>query len=475
LTPPAPRPATLTLEFTDVEVEGRPGRSVGIVDDSIVFVGDAATGDDPGYRRDGSTLVVTGRGGALLPGLHDHHLHLMSLAARARSVPCGPPDTVDRAGLGRALRAAARRQGPGQWVRGYGYDDTILGPLDAGQLDELLGEARRTPVRIQHRSGHQWVLNTAAVAALGPKGPDRSADGVYTDLDGLLRPHWPASDPPSLAGVGRRLAGFGVTGVTDATVGNGGDELSLVASEQARGHLPQRVLMLGDRMSGPTGPRLRIGAHKIVLGESSLPSLDDLVGEITAAGARGVAVHCVSRESLVLAAVALGQAGGGPHRIEHASVAPPEVVDQLASLPVTVVTQPGFVGEHGDRYRREVEARDRQWLYPLRAWIRAGVPVAGSTDAPFGDADPWRAMRAAVTRRTAGGAVLGCRERLGPEEALALFLAPLERPGGTPRSVEAGARADLCLLEVPWRDARHHLDRQLVRATAADGRLVWDR
>jgi predicted amidohydrolase YtcJ len=84
-------------------------------------------------------------------------------------------------------------------------------------------------------------------------------------------------------------------------------------------------------------------------------------------------------------------------------------------------------------------------------------------------------MRAAVTRRTAGGAVLGCGERLGPEEALALFLAPLERPGGTPRRVEAGAPADLCLLDVPWRDARHHLDRQLVRATAAGGRLVWNR
>ncbi len=84
-------------------------------------------------------------------------------------------------------------------------------------------------------------------------------------------------------------------------------------------------------------------------------------------------------------------------------------------------------------------------------------------------------MRAAVTRRTAAGAVLGCGERLGPEEALALFLAPLERPGGTPRRVEAGALADLCLLEVPWRDARHHLDRRLVRATVVGGRLVWGR
>jgi hypothetical protein len=64
---------------------------------------------------------------------------------------------------------------------------------------------------------------------------------------------------------------------------------------------------------------------------------------------------------------------------------------------------------------------------------------------------------------------------LGPEEALALFLAPLERPGGTPRRVQAGAGADLCLLEGPWYDARHHLDRRLVRATVVGGRLVWGR
>lgn len=41
------------------------------------------------------------------------------------------------------------------------------------------------------------------------------------------------------------------------------------------------------------------------------------------------------------------------------------------------------------------------------------------------------------------------REAVSPERALALFLTPLESPGGQPRRVEVGAPADLCLLDAP--------------------------
>jgi predicted amidohydrolase YtcJ len=432
-------------------------------------------------RRRQHAAVVDGGGGALLPGLHDHHLHLLSLAAQDHSVCCGAPQVSDRDALGRGLRSAAAGRRPGEWVRGYGYDETVVGRLDATTLDQLLGDFGDRPVRVQHRSGHQWVLNTAGIAAVrvasgessSPAGRSTPTEGTFFDLDGLLRRYWAVQEPPSLAGVGARLAASGVTGVTDATVSNGATERSLVAGEQSSGALPQRVLMLGGGMPARSGPLLRTGARKIVLVETELPSLDELTEAIRDAGDRGVALHCVSREALVLAAVALKEAGGGPHRIEHASVAPPEVVALLRTLPVTIVTQPGFVSEHGDRYRREVDPLDRPWLYRLRAWVVAGVPLAGSTDAPFGDPDPWAAMRAAVSRRTADGARLGPVEGLRPEEALGLFLAPLEDPGGPGRQVAVGARADLCLLSVPWHEARCRLDRRLVRATYVDGREIW--
>ncbi|WP_374703811.1 amidohydrolase family protein, partial [Rhodococcus sp. ENV425] len=116
--------------------------------------------------------VIDGRGGALLPGLHDHHLHLHAIAADATSVRCGPPHVRTPGDLARALDAA-----PGDgWVRGVGYVETVAGLLDAAALDRL--HARR-PVRVQHRSGAMWVLNSAATILAGLDSADHP--GVERD------------------------------------------------------------------------------------------------------------------------------------------------------------------------------------------------------------------------------------------------------------------------------------------------------
>ncbi|TAJ52804.1 MAG: metal-dependent hydrolase, partial [Nevskiaceae bacterium] len=157
---------------------------------------------------------------------------------------------------------------------------------------------------------------------------------------------------------------------------------------------------------------------------------------------------------------------------EHASVLPPELLEEVAALRLTVVTQPHFIAERGDAYLREVAAEDRPWLYRLRGLLDAGIPLAASSDAPFGAADPWAAMAAAVQRRTAAGRRLGADEALSPEQALALFLAPLDNPGGPPRRLATGAPADLCLLDRPWAVAAADLGAVLVRASWRDGEPV---
>ena len=145
----------------------------------------------------------------------------------------------------------------------------------------------------------------------------------------------------------------------------------------------------------------------------------------------------------------------------------------LAALPVAVVTQPNFVRERGDAYAVEVDEPDRPWLYRGRGFLAAGVALGGGTDAPFGDPDPWAAMRAAVERRTESGLCLGPEERLSPEQALALFTSSLDAPGGVSRAVEAGSPADLCLLDRPWSAARRELSGDHVAATIRDGAVIW--
>jgi hypothetical protein len=88
--------------------------------------------------------------------------------------------------------------------------------------------------------------------------------------------------------------------------------------------------------------------------------------------------------------------------------------------------------------------------------------VGGSTDAPFGHPDPWRAIATAIERRTIDGAPLGVREAVAPERALALFLTSPEAPGGMLRRVHGWAPPPTCAcstLPCPgcWRSRRRHM------------------
>ena len=199
------------------------------------------------------------------------------------------------------------------------------------------------------------------------------------------------------------------------------------------------------------------GAWKILLDENQLPDHATLIDEIrsTHAQGRGLAFHCVTRAELVFAASVLEAAGCTPlDRIEHASIAPPDCVEWLARLPLTVVTQPNFIQERGDAYLESVEDRDQPWLYRCRGFLKAGVRLAGSTDAPFGDPNPWLAMQSAIDRRTRRGDQLGPEEAISPEEALALFSSPLDAPGQHPGPFRSGEPANLCLLKQKWALAR---------------------
>jgi predicted amidohydrolase YtcJ len=188
-----------------------------------------------------------------------------------------------------------------------------------------------------------------------------------------------------------------------------------------------------------------------------------------------VAVHCVTRSELLFALAAFAEAGTlAGDRIEHASVTPPDAAALLARRGLTVVTQPGFVRERGDAYLREVERDDVPWLYRGAGLLAFRVALGGGTDAPFGEPDPWAAIRAAVERTTRGGQKLGPGEALTPERALALFTTRPEAPGGPPRRVAAGAPADLIVLDRPWSRAREELSRERVVATLVAGAVVWD-
>lgn len=429
--------------------------------------------------RPGETLIDA-QGGALLPALHDHHLHLYACAAARESLVCGPPRVRDAAALQQALRARHAELPPERWLRGVGYHESVAGDIDRDWLDRH-GPPR--PLRIQHRSGRLWLLNSPALLALSVKPGDdaplqRDAQGRFTgrlyDADDWLRSRHPRQRP-SLQAISRELAACGVTGVTDTTPDNGPEMFEVFHAAIAGGELLQDVLMMGNAQLDAHVARrgaVRCGAHKFHLHDADLPDIDELCAAIRRSHAvgRGAAFHCVSRTDLTFALSALAEAGVIPgDRIEHAGVTPPELLAWIGELGLAVVSQPGFIAERGDAYRTDVAEDDRRWLYRQRAFADAGIRLAGSTDAPFGDANPWKAMHAAVQRRTESGVVLGESERLSPEQALDLFLMPADLSGSSARRIEVGMPADLCLLHQPWRSARESLQSVMPRMTFKRG------
>jgi predicted amidohydrolase YtcJ len=454
------------LLLRSAELAGRQVRDVRVTDGVVTEVGALA-------RRPGEPEWDC-RGAALLPGLCDHHLHLHALAAADSSVPCGPPAATDPAALASALAGApADRNG---WVRGIGYVESVAGELDAAALDRL---HPGRPVRIQHRSGALWMLNRAALDRLGLTGGEhpgieRHRDGAPTGrlwrADDWLRSRLPARRPPDLAGVGRRLAVLGITAVTDATPDLAPEAVDAITEANRSGALPQRVQLLGAPPEHPGA-----GPCKIVLADSCLPYLDALTERIRATHLTGrpVAAHCVTQEALVLLLAALDDAAiVAGDRIEHAALVPEELLPRLAASGLRVVTQPGFLADRGDDYLSGLPTEQHADLYRCRSLLAAGVPLALSSDAPYGPLDPWAVMAAAVHRSTRSGVVAGPEERLTPAQALHGYLSAPEQPGGPARRVTVGAAADLVLLRAPLAEVLRAPTADAVRATLIAGQVT---
>jgi predicted amidohydrolase YtcJ len=409
----------------NVEVEGRAGLDVRVgTDGRIREIGRRLPGEEQ----------IDGRGGALLPGLHDHHVHLTALAADAASVRVGPAEVSGPDGL----RAALRTGRPGEWVRAVGYHESVAGDLDRSALDALVADR---PVRVQHRSGAMWFLNTAALRAAGLDG-----DGRLWREDERLR-HLVPPVRLDLERLGRRAARLGVTGFTNA------DPHPAPGLRGTLAVLPQRLTVMG--VDPPV---------KILLDDATLPAPGDLAAGVRAVRPRPVAVHCVTRVQLLVTLLALEEAGpAAGDRIEHGAVIPAETVPWIGRLGLTVVTQPHFPVERGREYATEVHPDDRPHLYRCRSLAEAGIPLAAGTDAPYGTDDPWAVMRAAAGRDDG--------ESLTPEAALRLFLGAPDRPTRV-RRLTAGAPADLCLLHVPLREALGVLSADTVRAAFVGGRPI---
>ena len=167
--------------------------------------------------------------------------------------------------------------------------------------------------------------------------------------------------------------------------------------------------------------------------------LKTLVARASASGLQ-VAAHAIVDGAIeaMCDAVEAADATHLRHRVEHCTICPPDLQIRLASLGMVAVMQPMAA-----RFGRVASAiffpvRDRKDLAPHRGLMRAGVPVAFSSDLPVSpDPNPWPGIRVAVDDPVNGISLLAALRAYTSAGAYASFEEDVK---GT---LETGKLADL--------------------------------
>src|SRR3989440_1209875 len=417
--------------------------------------------------RGSRTRVLELKGSAVLPGFNDAHAHvvyygLTRFAAELSGVR-GIDDILDR------LKDHSKALQPGEWQQGMGYRTDELTERrqpHRTELDRVTGER---PAFIDERGGHARVANSAALAAAGikPDTPNPPGGRIGRDLNrapnGLLLESAMrlVADVQPAPALERRIEGVlkaqdllvsrGITSVAAAVNRGFANDLRAYERLASEGRLKVRVneflswelleaaASIGVR-AGFGGSMVRAGPIKVFVDGGAervamrsgggvwritREELRELVARASAAGLQ-VAAHAIGDAAIEAMCDAVEAAGAIHlrHRVEHCTICPPDLQARLARLGMVAVMQPMAA-----RFGRVASTiffpvRDRKDLAPHRGLMRAGVPVAFSSDLPvIPDPNPWPGIRVAVEDQvngisllaalrayTAGGAYASCEE-----------------------------------------------------------------
>jgi predicted amidohydrolase YtcJ len=483
------------------------------------------------------TREVALRGRSLLPGFIDAHCHLTGLGMSMVSIDCKAPGMQSIEALQKAVYERAATQPPGTWIRGRGYDQTRLREIRHPIRDDWDAVAPDHPVIFTRTCGHIASVNSRALALAGITDQTPDPTGGRYDRDGgrnLGVAYETAQTPlqmaalPSVeefgAALRRACAAYlaaGCTSVHDAggLVGPAfGPCQDLVEAGQLKlriyafatvNSLQHPVLgLLGAGMRSRFGDeRLRLGAFKVMTdGSSSGPTaatrepyasngqdsgilywdqdgLDELIGRAHRQGFQ-CTVHAVGDRAIEQTLNAMARAqrefprDGLRHRIEHCAICPPDLQDRVRVQHIVPAMQPAFFWEFGDGYIQNYGRARADTMFPVKSLIAAGVPVAGSSDAPVTHYAPLFGIEQALTRKTMAGDVCGPDERVDLTTAIRLHtihgaFASFEE--GFKGNLEVGKAADLVVLaedlsRVPVQGLR---DVGVVM-TVVDGEVVYE-
>ncbi len=432
------------------------------------------------------TEVVDLAGQVVVPGFYAPHDHFPGAGTSAlfsvdlNSPPIGKIEDLD--GLITALKAAAAKTPAGKWIRGRGYDDTLLKEQRHPTRHDLDLVSTKHPIYIAHTSGHLGVANSLALRQAGitrdtpqPAGGVIQRDpqtgepnGVFEESGGLVsRLIPPLSQQQRLEAIewaGKHYVSRGVT--TAVITGMSGSRFSDLQKARASGILPLRIVAMGRKgnpgqasaseaaglLSGFGDEWLKLGGVKIVQDGSnqgytgyftkpyhspfkadpdyrgyprrSREDLSQMVKKLHEAGYQ-IAIHGNGDAAIDDILYAFGEAQknfprvDARHRIEHCQMVREDQLDVIQRLGISPSFFVGHVYYWGDRHRDIFMGPERAArISPLQSAIDREVRFTVHDDTPVTPVNPIQLIWVSVNRLTKSNQVLGAAQRITPLQAL---------------------------------------------------------
>jgi predicted amidohydrolase YtcJ len=451
------------------------------------------------------TEVIDAAGRPVFPGFIDAHSHpAWGGIEELTAVNCDLPSI---AAIKAAIHKRAEATPPGQWVKGFKYDDTKVVEKRRLRREDLDEAAPDHPVIIKHRGGHlNWFNSRAfALAGITVDTPDPPG-GAFFRRDGQLDGGVAEKAVAAFAGVvpqdssrqqrqagvalmARLMTAAGLTSVHEAECSPAhltsyqdalhAGELLFRVYILVQGYAPIYQALKDAGVYGGLGDdRLRIGGVKFLADgsaqERTMRMSTAYVGrpddfgiltmsqdEIDAAAAEAdrlgfqIGIHAngdVAIDMVLKAYEKVKAARSRPGyrpRIEHCSLVNPDLlkrIKQVGAVPLPFYT---YAHYHGDKWA-EYGQEKMQWMFAHRSFLDYGIPVAPASDYIPGPFEPLMAIQSMVTRKDYAGRVWGPNQRITVAEALKIctmggaYASYEEQVKG---SIAVGKLADFVMLE----------------------------
>jgi predicted amidohydrolase YtcJ len=454
--------------------------------------------------------LIDGEGKTLIPGLIDAHTHVMGLGYQQLDVDVQGVDSLEE--TLEIIGQYAEDNPDLEWIQGRGWNQVLWEENEFPTAEDLDLVVPDRPVYLTRVDGHAAWTNSRAmeIAGISRDTPDLQggvvlrdefgdATGIFVDATmNYIEDHIPArtaeENYQAFELALQEMTKHGLTSVHDARInvdtwemykdfadegelitriyamiGGTGDTFDELAQNGPIESYADDMLALRSVKISADGALGSRGAAMIEHyhddpGNSGLLFYDQQeLNEMVIKGASNgfqMNIHAIGDaanrqvlDAFQNAKEELGDQSDLRHRVEHAQIVHPDDIPRFVELDLIASMQPTHATSDMNMAEDRVGSERMEGAYAWQTFLDQGTVIAGGSDFPVEDVNPFYGLYSSITRQDHGGMPPGgwySEHRLSREETLRIFTrdaaysAHQEDVLGT---LEAGKWADFILID----------------------------